>query len=75
MPITLTLLVVMFSQYLLILLALPLRSYAAQSVLKATTETFENVLSFPEDPSDPAAWDFDWSFTGIRYFAWRVLLM
>lgn len=40
---------------------------AARSVLKSSIEVVENVLSIPEDPNDPSAWDFDWSFTGIRY--------
>lgn len=57
----------MLLRSLFFLLATRLHTYAAQSVLKSNTEVFENVLSFPEDPSDPAAWDFDWPFTGIRY--------
>ena len=40
--------------------------HAAQSVLKAGSEIFENILSLP-DPSDPASWDYEWSFSGIRF--------
>jgi hypothetical protein len=40
---------------------------SAQSVLKPKGEIFENILSIPKDPSDPSSWDYDWSFSGIRY--------
>jgi hypothetical protein len=40
---------------------------AAQLLLKPATEVLENLLLTPEDPSDPSAWDFEWSFTGIRH--------
>jgi hypothetical protein len=43
------------------------QSDTAQAVLKSNFETLENTLSTPKDPSDPAAWDYDWSFSGIRY--------
>src|ERR1700677_5055274 len=53
----------LFQSLLLVFLSLPVD--AAQSVLKNNFEVFENVVSTP-DPSDPSAWDFDWSFSGIR---------
>jgi hypothetical protein len=45
--------------------------HAAQSVLKAGSETFENVLSLPE-PADPASWDYEWSFSGIRFIPFHL---
>jgi hypothetical protein len=40
--------------------------HAAQSILKEGSEVFENILSLP-DPLDPASWDYEWSFSGIRF--------
>jgi hypothetical protein len=40
---------------------------ASQTVLKSNSKIFENVITTPKDANDPAAWDYDWSFSGIRY--------
>ena len=57
----------MFCVAVLFLVQLTAVIEAAQSALKAS-DKFENFLQIPKDSSDPAAWDFDWSFSGIRYF-------
>jgi len=49
------------------LAALLLQTQAAQSVFKSDSAKFENLITIPQDPSDPAAWDFDWSYSGIRF--------
>jgi hypothetical protein len=50
----------------LLFLILSLGIHATQSVLKKTSEVVENVIQTPRDPADPFAWDYDWSFSGIR---------
>ena len=50
----------------LLFLSLSLGVYAIQSVLEKTSEVFENVIQTPKDLADPSAWDYDWSFSGIR---------
>lgn len=40
--------------------------HAAQPVFVSGAEYFENIISIPKDPTDPSAWDYDWSFSGIR---------
>jgi hypothetical protein len=49
------------------LLSLVLMGNADQTVFKSDSTTNENFMKIPDDPSDPSAWDFDWSFSGIRF--------
>jgi hypothetical protein len=49
------------------LLLLTQIALAGQAVLKSNSKFFENVITTPQDANDPAAWDYDWSFSGIRY--------
>ena len=49
------------------LAAILLQVHAAQLVFKSDSAKFENLITTPQDASDPAAWDFDWSYSGIRY--------
>jgi hypothetical protein len=37
----------------------------AQTVLKSKSEVYENVLTSPEDASDPSAWEGDKTYSGI----------
>jgi hypothetical protein len=34
-------------------------------VLKSKSEVYENVITSPEDASDPSAWDGDKTYSGI----------
>jgi hypothetical protein len=57
----------MRSIILTFLAAILLPAQAAQLVFKSDSAKFENLITTPQDASDPAAWDFDWSYSGIRY--------
>ena len=46
---------------------------AAQEIIDGNLRTTsENLIRIPPNPHDPSAWDFDLSYSGIRYIALKV---